>query len=116
MAIGAALAVQHLRGSAARRLPWPVSLTHGALGTAALALLIRALWRGLPPSAMGTAGFGPAAAVLLGLALVLGLAIACGAGRRRRPAGVLPAGVLVATHAGLAVAGFVVLWTLIGLG
>jgi len=84
---------------------------HGTLGAAGLAALLRALRRGLPPSATGTAGFGPAAALLLGLALALGLAIAHAARRQRRPAGVL-----VAIHASVAIVGFVVLWTLIGLG
>jgi len=65
----------------------------------------------LPPSATGTTGFGPAAAVLVSVALMLGLAIAHAAWRRRRPAGVL-----VGIHVSVAVAGFVVLWALLGLG
>jgi hypothetical protein len=81
---------------------------HGVLGTAGLAALLLALRAGLPPSAMGTEGFGPAAAGFVALAFVLGLAIAL---FRRRPPGVL-----VAAHASLAIAGFVVLWTLASLG
>jgi hypothetical protein len=83
---------------------------HGTLGAAGLAVLLFALNRGLPRSATGTTGFGPAAALLLGLALAAGLAIAFAAVRQRRPAGLL-----VAIHASLAVAGFVVLWTLVSL-
>jgi hypothetical protein len=109
--IGGGLAIQGLRGATARRPRWPVPLAHGALGAAGLAILIQVLVRGLPPSAMGTTGFGPAAALLLGLALALGLVIAYAAWRQRRPAGTL-----VAIHASLAIAGLVVLWTLIGLG
>jgi hypothetical protein len=104
--IGGALALPYLH-SGLRRLPWPVRFLHGGLGAVGLALLLLVLYRGLPPSTMGTAGFGQAAAVLFGLALVLGLAIALFRVR--------PAGVVVAFHAGLAIAGFVVLWTLVSL-
>ena len=104
---GAGLALPYLH-SGLRRPPWPVRLAHGGLGTMGLALLLLALHRGLPPSTMGTTGFGPAAAVFFALALVLGLALAVFRVR--------PAGVLVAFHAGLAIAGFVVLWTLLSLG
>jgi hypothetical protein len=110
-AIGGGLAIQHLRRAPERRPPWPIPLAHGALGAAGLAMLLWALRRGLPPSTMGTAGFGPAAALLLGLALALGLVILQAAWRGRRPPGVL-----VAIHASLALAGFVVLWTLVSLG
>lgn len=110
VALGAGLAVHFLRGPALRRPPWPLPLAHGALGAAGLAALILALRRGLPASPWGTAGFGPAANVLLALALALGLAIALVGWRRRPP------GLLVAVHASIAVAGFVVLWTLVSLG
>jgi hypothetical protein len=107
VAIGAGLAFPYFRG-AGRRLPWPIGAAHGALGTAGLTALLFVLRNGLPPSAMGTTGFAPAAAVLLGIALLLGLVIGL---RRRRPAGVL-----VAVHASVAIAGFVVLWTVVSLG
>jgi hypothetical protein len=111
VAIGAGLAIHYLRGAALRRPPWPIALVHAVLGAAGLTILVLALRRGLPPSDAGTTGFGPAAAVLIGLALALGLVIARAAWRGRRPAGIL-----VAIHAGLAFAGFVVLWTLVSLG
>lgn len=107
VALGSALAIPYFRG-AVRRLPWPIGLVHGLLGAGGLAVVLLALRRGLPPSAMGTTGFAPAAAVLLAVALALGLSIAL---RRRRPPGLL-----VAIHASLAIAGFVVLWTLVSLG
>ena len=88
-------------------MPWPIRVAHGVVGTAGLAALFGALYRGLPPSAMGTAGFGLAAAVFIGLALVLGLATALFRVR--------PAGALVAFHAGLAIVGFVGLWTVVSL-
>jgi hypothetical protein len=103
--------IQFFRGPTAKRPPWPIPLVHGALGAAGLAVLLRVWQRGLPASAAGTAGFGPAAAALLGLALVLGLVIAYVAWHRNRPAGLL-----VAVHASLAIAGFVLLWTLVSLG
>jgi hypothetical protein len=105
-ALGAGLAVPYLRGSASP--PWPLGLVHGALGAAGLVALLFVLRHGLPPSAMGTAGFAPAAASLLAIALLLGLVIGL---KRRRPAGVL-----VAVHASVAIAGFVVLWTVVSLG
>ena len=105
--LGSVLALPYLR-VIARRLPWPVKLAHGVSGGVGLAVLLWALYRGLPPSAMGTTGFGPAAAVFIGLALILGVAIVFFRVR--------PPGVLVAFHAGLAIAGFVVLWTLVSLG
>jgi|SRR5215472_7096100 len=107
VAFGGVLALPYLHRGL-RRLPWAARLAHGGVGAAGLALLLLALFRGLPPSAMGTTGFGPAAAVFFALALVLGLALAVFRVR--------PAGVLVAFHAGLAIAGFVVLWTLLTLG
>jgi hypothetical protein len=105
--LGGALALPYLH-HVLRRLSRPIRIAHGALGAAGLAALLLVLRRGLPPSTEGTTGFGPAAAVLLVLALTLGLLIAL---RRRRPPGLL-----VATHASLAIAGFVVLWTLVSLG
>lgn len=110
-AIGAVLAIPFLRGKEARRLPWLAALVHGGIGVTGLAVLSAALWQGLPASGMGTGGFGPAAACFLAVALVLGLAIALASWRRRRPAGTL-----VAIHAGVAIAGVVLLWALVSLG
>jgi hypothetical protein len=107
VAIGAGLALPYLRG-APRRPPWSIGIVHGALGTAGFTVFLLVLRSGLPPSAMGTAGFGLAAAVLLAIALLLGLVIGL---RRRRPPSVL-----VAVHASVAIAGFVVLWTVVSLG
>lgn len=106
--LGGGLAIHFMRGEEMRRPPWPIGVVHGALGAAGLASLLLVLRNGLPPSGMGTTGFASAAAVLLGIALLLGLVIGL---RRHRPHGLL-----VAVHASLAVVGFVVLWTLISLG
>ena len=105
--LGVGLAIHYLRGLASRPA-WPLRFAHAVFGAAGLAVALAALRRGSPPSAMGTAGFAAAAAVLLGLALLFGVGIVL---LRRRPPGVL-----IAIHAGLAVAGFVVLWTLVSLG
>ncbi|MGH7093816.1 MAG: hypothetical protein ACREFB_09815, partial [Stellaceae bacterium] len=84
--LGAVLVLPFLRGKATRRAPWPVVAVHGAIGATGLAVLLLALRRGLPPSTTGTAGFGPAAALLLAIALLHGLAIAGASLLRRRPA------------------------------
>ena len=107
VALGGGLAVHFMRGAAARRPPFPILLAHGVLGAVGLGLLLLALHRGLPPSAAGIAGFGPAAAVFIALALLLGAAIALFRTR--------PQGVLVVFHASLAIAGFVMLWTVVSL-
>lgn len=108
-AAGAWLAVRFMRGDAGPP-PRAIPPAHGVLGAAGLAVLGVALFRGLPPSAMGTSGFGGIAGVLLGLALAFGLGIAWGSRKARRPAGAA-----VAVHAGLAIAGLVVLWALVSL-
>jgi hypothetical protein len=111
VALGAGLAIHFMRGPAVPRPAWPIPLAHGVVGAAGLAVLLAVLQRGPTLTTSGTTGFGPAAALLLGLALALGLSIAYMASRRRRPASVL-----VAVHASLAIAGFVMLWTLVSLG
>lgn len=107
---GAALAIRYLAGTGAKPPPAALPPVHGTLGAAGLAVLILALRRGLPESSLDTAGFGPIAAALLGSALALGLATAPAAWRQRRPAGTL-----VGAHAGLAIAGLVMLLTLVAL-
>lgn len=108
--LGAALAIRYVAGAAALPLPAALPPLHGVLGVAGLAALILALRRGLPESNLGTAEFGRSAAALLGLALALGLVTIAAAWRRRRPAGAL-----VGAHAGLAIAGLVMLLTLVAL-
>lgn len=109
VAIGAGLAVAYLRGPEAKPPHRLIPFGHGILGGVGLLALIAALRHRVPPSGMGLSGFGPIAAGLLGLAFALGLALFL-AGRRRRPAGAL-----VGAHASLAIAGFVVLLSLLAL-
>ena len=109
--IGAALALGYMRRPAARTTHPALPACHGAVGAAGLTVLLAALSRGLPRSAMGTAGFGRISAVLLALALVLGLGIARASWRGQRPAGAL-----VGARAAVAIAGLVVLWALLALG
>lgn len=108
---GAGLAVHYLRGPAAMRPHPSLPLVHGALGAGGLGLLIAVLHDGLPQTDNGTSGFGTIAAAFFGAALALGLLIALTAWRGRRPGGVV-----VATHASMAIAGLVVLLTLVALG
>lgn len=109
--IGGLLALIYLRGPTARRPHPAVSAIHGVAGATGFALLLAALGHSRLSDAMGTAGFGPASAGLLGLALALGVAIG-GAALRGRRAG----GALVGAHAGFAIAGLVVLLALISFG
>ncbi|HEY3911497.1 MAG TPA: hypothetical protein VGM07_16655 [Stellaceae bacterium] len=109
--VGLVLALIYLRGPGVAPPHPAIPAVHGGIGAVSLAVLLTALDRGRRHHAMGTAGFGRTAAGLLALALVLGLAIAVAAWRRRRPAGAL-----VGAHAGLAIAGLVLLWALIALG
>jgi len=108
--VGAALAIGYLAAKSAVPISAALPAVHALLGTTGLAVLILALRGGLPRSDRGTAGFGPIAAGLLGLALALGVVLAQATWRRRRPAGPL-----VGAHAGLAIAGLVMLLALVAL-
>jgi hypothetical protein len=109
-AVGAGLAIRYLRGKRPRPLAAVIAIAHGVVGAASLAALTLALRRGLPPPAMGTAGFGVAAAALLGLALAFGFLLAHVSWRRRRPPGLI-----IATHASLAIAALMLLLALVAL-
>lgn len=109
--IGAGLAVHFARGPAVRQPPAAIPLVHGGLGAIGLAVLGVVIRHGLPSAGNGTADFGSIAAGFLAVALLCGLLILFAAWRRRRPSGLL-----VATHASLAIAGIVLLLTLVALG
>lgn len=109
VAIGSGLAIAYLRGPQAKPPPRFIAFAHGLLGGASLVALIAALRSGLPQTGMGLSGFGVIAAGLLALAFAFGLMLFL-SGRRRRPAGAL-----VGAHASLAIAGFVVLLSLVAL-
>ncbi|MGH7046261.1 MAG: hypothetical protein ACREE2_07710 [Stellaceae bacterium] len=108
---GATLAVVHLRAVRPAFAHARLAALHGAIGGAGLSVLLVGLDHASRPRAMGTAGFGRTSAVLFALALLLGLAIAVAQWRRRRPNGAL-----LGVHAGLAIAGLVVLSALLALG
>ena len=107
-AIGAYLAVCYFRRRSSGRA---VRLLHAGFGIAGLAALLLSLQTSGPASRMGTTGFGPTAAILLALALLLGLALARAYWQQRRPNELL-----LGFHAGLAIAGLVLLLALVGLG
>ena len=107
-AIGGALAVLYLRGKSAPSL---VLAVHATLGVAGIVALRVALRRGVPQSGMGTAGFGPIATALLGLAFLFGLRLAWLGWRKRRPSELL-----VGTHALVAITGIVLVLSLVALG
>jgi hypothetical protein len=107
-ALGGGLAVRYLRGKPA---PGAVLAAHATFGIAGVVALRIALGRGLSPTGLGTAGFGRTAVVLLALAFLFGLRLAWLGWRRRRPSELL-----VGTHALVAVAGLVLVLSLVALG
>ena len=102
---GVVLALLHLRAtSTAQRSHWIAGLAHGLVGTAGLALLPFAL-RGPPRGVLtGVSSFGVQAAVLLGGALLAGIAVAVLARRRSRATSLT-----IVVHALLAITGYVML-------
>jgi hypothetical protein len=100
MAVGATLALLYLRGAATRRPI--VGVVHGLIGATGLCLLIAALQGPRHGDAMGVGSFGSFAAVLFGIALVLGLLIPLLAKRSPRVTGVI-----LAAHATVAITAFV---------
>jgi hypothetical protein len=104
VALGAVLAVLHLRSNRAAAPPWPLGALHGILAIVGLGCLILAL-RGPPRGVQqGTASFGVIAAVLFVLAALLGARFLTA-----RISGKQIGGGTIAIHATLAVSGFVIL-------
>lgn len=102
---GLGLAAYFIHTGGAGRPPMVVALGHAGLGTLALILLFLALEVGpVRGIRTGSSGFGATAAILFGIALVLG-SLLLRARLRRRP----PFGPTAALHAGAAIAGFVIL-------
>jgi hypothetical protein len=110
---GAVLAILYARGPGAKPVGRAVPAIHATIGVAGLAALIVALRTGAGAAAtrMGMANFGPIAAGLIAVALLIGLVIASYAWRRKRPGGAL-----IGAHATLAVAGVTLLLVLVALG
>jgi len=107
VALGATLALLFLRG---QRRPI-LGIVHGVAGAIGFCLLLVALQGPRRGDAMGVGSFGTAASVLFCIALVFGLLIAVMSRRAPRVTGLL-----IATHAGLAIIAFVLFlaWTSIG--
>jgi hypothetical protein len=103
VAMGGAAAVLSLRRAGAPA-PLAAAGAHAALAACGYALLLVALAGPQRGAASGAASFGAIAAVLLGLAVLAGLALL----RQRRARGRLSGG-LISVHATLAVTGFVIL-------
>lgn len=101
--VGGVLAALHLRPDAAMPSRW-FGAVHAAVATGGLLTLLTALRGPVRGAAMGVGSFGVIAAVLLAMALVVGLAIVVGRMRYRR----VP-GLIIGIHATIAVCGVVVL-------
>ncbi len=117
---GTVLVMLHLRATSPVQRPhWMAGTAHGLLGAAGLALLLVAL-RGPPRgAATGTSTFGVQAAILVGAALVAGIAIVVLS--RRAAAGPAPEAAKVITgamivHSLLAITGYVLLLAYASLG
>jgi hypothetical protein len=101
--LGSVLAVLHLREGTAPP-PWLFGVLHGLIAIAGLGLLALAL-RGPPRGvAEGVGSFGTIAAMLLGLAALIGLMQLAARLRQR-----WLSGALIGAHATLAIGGFIVL-------
>jgi hypothetical protein len=100
VALGVALGLLLLRNATPRSLA--AGVVHGLTGAVGFGLLIIALQGPRRGDAMGVGSFGIAAAVLFGLALLIGPLIRLLARRSLRVAGLI-----VATHASLAITAFV---------
>lgn len=109
VALGTGLAFMHLR--AARVPPWPVGALHGVLGAAGLGVLILALRGPARGVKYGVSAFGPVAAVLAALALLVGLIVLLLARRFKRATGLA-----IAAHSTIAVTAFVLLSAYLSLG
>jgi len=105
--LGVTLALLYLRG---RRVPILGAL-HGLVGASGLGLLIVTLQGSRRGDAMGVGSFGEVASVLFGIALALGLFIPLL--NRLRPRS---SGLVIATHASVAITGFVLFlaWSSLG--
>jgi hypothetical protein len=101
MVLGLALVALH--GLRRTRLLWLLGPLHGLTGASGLALLLVALRGPVRGAAYGAAGFGPMAAVLLGLAVITGLLVLRVRQRRGDPM------LAIGLHATLAIFGLVLL-------
>lgn len=106
-ALGGYLAVGFVRGRKAGKVP----LLHGAVGIGGLLALVLAEAARPGPPPRGLAGFGIGAEIVLAIALVFGLLVLFAAIRGRRPSGVL-----IGTHATLAIGGIVMVLALFANG
>jgi len=101
--IGVAIGIRFLGGR--RLLSRAIGAVHGLLGASGLGALIFALVSGAGAGdRYGTASFGPAAAILAALAVLVGAGIAL-LGRKAAPS----IGLLIVVHASLAVTAYVLL-------
>jgi len=108
VAAGIVLALLHLRGTPPRGA---VGVLHGMAGAAGLLALLLAL-RGPPRGVLtGVASFGAIAAVVAAVALAVGLVVAALARRSHRAVGLL-----IGTHATLAITAYVLLIAYVSLG
>jgi hypothetical protein len=100
VALGVAVALPYLRPEAPRRLLF--GIIHGMTGALGLGLLIIALQGPRRGDAMGAGSFGIVAALLFGSAVMIGPVIRV-LGKRKPSV----TGLVVVTHASLAITGFV---------
>jgi hypothetical protein len=107
--LGVVLTLLHLRGTTGRT--FVLAVLHGIVGATGFVLLLFVLQGPRRGEAMGVGSFGVTASVLIGAALVFGPLIPIL--HRRSP---LSTGVTIATHASLAIAGFVMYLAWVSMG
>jgi len=108
--LGIALTAMHVRAGTAAPPQWSLGGAHGALALAGYLVLLLSLSGPPRGEALGTASFGRIAAILLAIALLLGLIIlVLRLGRWRVTA-------LIGVHATMAISGIVILaaYTFVG--
>jgi hypothetical protein len=104
--LGVLLIGLHLRATEPAQLPpWQVGALHGVLGAMGVGVLLLALRGPTRGVETGSSSFGLQSAVLLVAGLIAGVAIPVLARRQARPSSLV-----LVTHGGLAITGFVLLW------
>jgi hypothetical protein len=109
-ALGGYLSIGYLRGTPPPAAGWMLGLVHGVVGATGLLELFIGLGGRRNLAAHGVAGFGIGAEVLLGIAILLGLLVIVAGWRGKRLSGIV-----IGTHASVAVTAIVLVSAIVAL-